>query len=186
MKLQLKELGGLEIDRARVNPNFDRQAVSRLIRNHRSAVKAQTDLAFENSQREVDAMRVVAEANLLSVDPKKAKLLSARLRKDVEAMAVEKPPVAEISRGHNPNLFPPFWDGGYFATEPKHQNKFWDRREETGLSVAVSQETLRYSETSAARRRDYCGRKESSQIEVPHAKVAAHLASHFPNCLCVF
>jgi len=140
MKLRLKELGLLEIDRARVNPNFDRQVVSRLIRNHGNAVKAQADVALKNSQREVDAMRVVTEADLLSVDSGKAKLVSAKMRREIEALAGEKPPLAEASRGHNPNLFPPFWDGGHFGVVGGAvSTPIFRRRPEIGLlSISVA------------------------------------------------
>jgi hypothetical protein len=127
MKLRLEKPGLVALDSRFVHPNFNPKAVSRLIRNHEAAMKAEMNAGLAAAQRDVDFRESVYDPDLFTVDRKKAATLEARVRKETEILAGEEPPQADTVKGHNPNFFPPFFNSfrsatvGGVVTTPRHR-----------------------------------------------------------------
>jgi hypothetical protein len=116
MKLKLEKPGLVELDPSFIHPNFDAKAVRRLVRNYENSMKSEMDAALNSAQREVEVMGQLVEPGLFTFDKKKADELGEKTRKEVEALASEEPPTAETVSGHNPNLYPPFFNSFRAAT----------------------------------------------------------------------
>lgn len=110
MKLKLEKPGLVELDPKLVHTNFDKRAIARLVKNYEKYMQSEMTAALDAAQREVDTMERVGDPRLFSFDQKKAEMRAQKVRKEAEAMASEEPPTAEPVSGHNPNIFPPFFN----------------------------------------------------------------------------
>ena len=79
-------------------------------------MKSEMTTVFNSAQSEVDMLDRVIDSSLFTFDKKKADLQAEKVRKEVETLAGEEPPSAETVSGHNPNLFPPFFNSFRSAT----------------------------------------------------------------------